>query len=130
MTLLNAPGDFTWMQGVQNSSMHDACRLVSRVETPGPYNQPTITYDAAPDLISCGYDPQGGKFQMGPTEVISFDSTFRLPVGTLIDERGGLILEMQGGSVVTPKSFELAKPPEYGPTAIRLYVRSVTDGKF
>lgn len=130
MTLLNIPADFQWMRQVQDSAMHDQCRLVFRVENPGPYNEPIVSFDPADELIICGYDPKGGKYQMSSTEVVSYDSVFRLPHGTILDQRGGLILEMQAGAAVDPLSFELVGPPDYGPTAILVRARSVTDGRF
>jgi hypothetical protein len=111
--------------------MHDACKIVTA--SPGAIvnNVPKTVYTVAADETPCGFDPTGGQIVLGDSRVIVYQGTFRLPHGTNVPTAGGFKLTRQAGeALATPRSYRLASPPEFGPTAIQCRVVSVTDKAF
>lgn len=131
MALPLSIGQFDQMRAVHNALMHDGCKLV--INTPGAivHNKPTKTYTIAALETPCGFDPTGGSIQLGDTRVIQYQGTFRLSHGTTIDNLGGFVLTSQAGqALASARSYILATPPEFGPTAITCRVVAVTDSAF
>jgi hypothetical protein len=122
---------FQQMRKTHTDLMHDACKLVT--STPGAtvHNVPRRIYTVATKETPCGFDPTGGQLQLGGTRVIMYQGTIRLPHGTPIDNLGGFRLTTQAWEpLTTPRSYILAAPPEFGPTAITCRVNVVTDSAF
>jgi hypothetical protein len=122
---------FDMKRATQIDLMHDKCKLVTNSPGAIVHNKPTKTYTIAAEEIPCGFDPTGGSIQLGETRVIQYQGVFRLPHGTAIDNLGGFVLTTQAlESLAQPRSYILAAPPEFGPTAITCRVVVVTDSAF
>lgn len=130
MALPLSPKQYSFMRGVHNALMTDACYLVIVADGVAVYNIPAKSYTTGTTAQPCGFDPTGGNLELGAARVVEYSGTFRLPHGTPIDNLGGFRLIQQAGEPITPRSYKLTAPPEYGPTAITCRVESVTDQSF
>lgn len=124
------PFELAQIRNDHRATMIDRCRIVRTSGGMDDYNERTLTYTPDAEQTPCGFNPQGGQFQLADTRIALYSGEFRLPLDTNLDMLGGFILEYQGDHPIPPRSYEIAEPPRIGRTAILVKVQSVTDQRF
>lgn len=130
--------DLARMRDDAESTMRDRCevgRWTSLGEDERGQEKFSFTYGAE---IRCGFKPGGGSQGGGQREVMPgsetsmYEATFRLPVGTVIENVDRLKLTKRYGEALgKPEYFSVVGTPFLGPTAlvVRVNREVTTDGQ-
>ena len=116
------------MRMAQADLMQDTCVVLRRTEGAADvYGMPTTSWTAG-SPIACGVATHTRGEAMGRGEVPLADVVVRLPLTTAIGELDRVrITHRHGTELSTAETFEMAGPPERGPSALVCRLKRVTE---
>ncbi len=127
MTLILS-GELSQLKAVQVTSLHDAGQILQFSSTTNALNLPVKGYVAQAE-IACGYRPSSGREVHGESQIVLYDATLRVPLGTVISTKDRFRLTRRFGSAVSPTiDFEIiGSGQRAGITAGRYLLRTITN---
>lgn len=121
------PTELSRLQAAQESAMQDTCTIQVYSSMLDAYGNPKPVHRDA-------YESECGLEHLDPVEVQAtgavpiIDAKLRLPLDTELDVRDRIkITHRFGVELLTPQIFEIAGPPERGPSGLVLSLKVVDD---
>lgn len=104
----------SWMQKTQEKSMQHTCRIEPYVVG----EDGTVSYAPGFETI-CGFNTGMGSNSNGQMyETATVEATLRVPLDTYIGVKDRVTILTAYGEEIEPRTFEVDRVPDEGPTAI------------
>jgi len=127
MSLAFSADELANMRTVQQEHMPDTGNVMPYSATEDTFGQSVETWPTDSASIACGLDMRPGSERHDADKVVlQYDATARVPIGTAIDVRDRFkITKRFGETLSTALIFEVAAPPQRGPSGLRLLLRRI-----
>lgn len=117
--------NYDLLKKAQVDHMFDEAVLQEVSTADDSFGQTKVTYTDGVTTV-CGVDLQpGSERRSADTEPVTWDATVRLPTTVDISRFKRLKITKRHLKAITPIIFEVASPPQLGPSAIRIRLRKV-----
>ena len=119
--------ELTAMRSAQDGHMLDVGNVQSITATEDSFGQLVETWPTNSADIACGLDMRPGSERHGTDKtVVEYDATVRVPIATTVDLRDRFrVTKRFGETLSTALVYEIAAPPQRGPSGIRLLLRRI-----
>jgi hypothetical protein len=116
------------MRTAQQAHMMDTAVVQTfSASTADSWGIPADSYSDG-SAVYCGFNNKAGIETQGEGEVVQYDATVRLPIGTAVTESDRIkITKRHGTTLSTPLIFEIVRLRR-GPSGLLLELEQVTDG--
>lgn len=120
-------GDLAGMRSAQLAHMQDTCVRRAWSRSYGDYNQPIDTWTDAGGEQPCGLDPGPGSEAFGQDRAtVTWDAVLRIPISDVWNVKDRVrITKRYGESLAVPIEYQVASPPQRGPSGMRLLLVKV-----